>query len=240
MNVQYAYEKDYFEFKNGLTLIVDFYLYQDFEMFKKDSYLEFKGWISKNGNYCNKYKFDLLKQEFPKEYETLVMFTTVSDEWKYLEAKYQPLIPLWETITHNLRTHPEVYSNQVNEKESWTEYITCPLCIRAGEGVVRSRIKYLNYSHLKSHRYTKDQFVKEFPDVRLKVESLCEQHSQSLSKEKHFNFGKHLKEETKLKIASSVKENVVSEETRKKISKMMTERHRKNKLEREQKLMSSS
>jgi len=205
-NIKYEYENRYFDLQDGTILIIDFFLHDDFEMIKGGSYLELKGWIDKNtGHFLNKEKFDIFKKLYPNEYERTVFIFQKSDEWNYLEKKYKPLIPLWETAKHNLHTHPEIYSEtKINEKELWDEFIICPLCLRDGESELQARHKFLSACHLLSHGYTFKKFRDEFPNCKLKIDSIGKQHSEKLKGSNHFNYGKHLSEETCLKISSGV------------------------------------
>lgn len=204
--VKYEYENRYFDVGNGTILIIDFYLHKDFEMIKS-GHLELKGWKKADGYFSNKEKFDLLKEKYPHEYEKLTFLFSNSSEWKLLENKYRSKIPMWETVKINLKTNPEIYGvDEINEKETWKDFIVCPLCFKEGKGIINSRAKYISYRHLKAHNYTIEKFRQEYPDFKMKAPELCSQHSQILSGENHFNFGKHLSEITREKISNSVNE----------------------------------
>jgi hypothetical protein len=94
---------------------------------------------------------------------------------------------------------------ELNHKENLQEFVICPLCIRNGKSEIESRLQFVAPSHILSHGYTIQQFNEEFPSFVFKIESIGQHHSDCLSGEKHFNFGKHLTEETRSKIAESNK-----------------------------------
>ena len=149
----YDYEEKHFSLSDKTLLMMDFYLYEDFEFIKK-GHLELKGWKKDNGYYSNKEKFDKLKKEKPKEFNKITFLFGNSEDWKILEKKYKNKIPMWETQKHNLKTHPEIYSqDRINDKENWDEYLICPLCLREGKGIINSRQKFIGYKHLLNHGY---------------------------------------------------------------------------------------
>ena len=67
------------------------------------------------------------------------------------------------------------------------------MCLNEGKGLIQSRVKYLNYSHLLEHGYTMERFRREFPTQKLKIDSIGDNHSKQMSGENHFNYGKHFK-----------------------------------------------
>ena len=206
-NIQFKYEEP-FVLKDGRLMLIDFYLLDDFEMFRKNKYVEFKGWKDKNGFYSNKPKFDYLEKHHNNIYKKIKFVFADSPEWKYLENKYKDKIPLWEISgKFTLYTHPEIFGrDQINKKEEWDEFVICPLCFKNGEGIIRSRCRNITYKHITKHGYTVEQFRNEFPDQKMKIDSIGKEHSKKISGEKHFNYGKKLAEETRQKISNSVEE----------------------------------
>ena len=204
MNIPYGYETAIFNL-GDTSLMIDFDLYQDFEMFKKGT-VELKGWIKEDGDFGNKEKFDLLKDKHPEEYDKIQFIFSGSSDWNILEEKYRPKIPMWESVKQNLKTHPELYAiaPEPDKREDWDEYVECPLCLRDGVGVIKSRNKFLTFKHLEGHGYTFEQFKKEFPNNKLKIDSIGKAHSEKLSGEGHFNFGKHHSDGTKRKISATL------------------------------------
>lgn len=185
-NIRYEYETKFFEL-NGTLLILDFYLYQKFE-FIKIGHLEVKGWKSQDGYFSNKEKFDVFKEKYPDDYSKTTILFCNSDEWKFLENKYKDLIPMWETGNHNLYTHPEIYDvERIDKKEKWIEFLYCPLCLNDGKGEIRSRVQFLSSTHLSTHGYTIERFKQEFPNQKLKIDSLCENQSKKLTGKKRVN-----------------------------------------------------
>lgn len=92
------------------------------------------------------------------------------------------------------------------EKENLKEFVICPLCLREGKDEIDSRCEFLTFKHLQRHSYSLKLFKHEFPDFKFKTESLSREHSESLSGEKHFNYGKKLSVEIKQNIAIGVSE----------------------------------
>jgi hypothetical protein len=78
-----------------------------------DFYLvETKEWVEiKNYTGRDISKIELVKQQYPKE--KIKILYADSNEWKTIEEKYSKLILLWETSQRNLRTHPELYLENI-------------------------------------------------------------------------------------------------------------------------------
>ena len=75
----------------------------------------------------------------------------------------------------------------MKQKEN-DEFIICPLCIKENKGEIESRKRFISPLHILKHNYTVEQFKKEFPNQKLKIDSLCKQHSEKLK-------GAHCKEQ---------------------------------------------
>jgi len=93
-----------------------------------------------------------------------------------------------------------------NQKQKLIEFVSCPICLKEGKDEIDARCQYLTYAHITSHNYTMKQFNNEFENFKFKTDSLCQQHSESLSGENHFNFGKQLSESTREHIAQGNKD----------------------------------
>jgi hypothetical protein len=87
------------------------------------------------------------------------------------------------------------------EKENLKEFVLCPLCLRENKGEIDSRFEFICFAHIISHNYSVDQFKNEFPVCKVKIDRLCDEHSDSLSGANHFNFGKHLSDEIRNRIS---------------------------------------
>jgi predicted transcriptional regulator len=89
-------------------------------------------------------------------------------------------------------------------KESLKEFVLCPLCLREGKDEIGSRFECLTFKHLKSHNYSSEQFKNEFKDFKFKIDRLRKEHSECLSGENHFNYGKKYSDELKQNISKGV------------------------------------
>jgi hypothetical protein len=90
------------------------------------------------------------------------------------------------------------------KKEKLQYFVLCPLCLSQGKDEIDSRYEFLTYKHLQVHGYSLEQFYKDFLGYGFKIERLSKEHSDCLSGEKHFNYGKHLSVQTKENISRSV------------------------------------
>lgn len=93
---------------------------------------------------------------------------------------------------------------KLNEKLQLQDYIICPLCLLETNDEVLSRIRLITILHLAKHSYTYEQFQKDFPDCKLSVESIGRYHSETISGENHFNYGKELSNENRQSIAQTL------------------------------------
>jgi hypothetical protein len=71
--------------------------------------VEIKCFKAENDDYTNKEKIELFKIQYP-QYNLKVIFCN-TPEWNQLQTKYSKLIPLWETASQNLKTHPHLYKS---------------------------------------------------------------------------------------------------------------------------------
>jgi hypothetical protein len=98
-HIKYEYEPRGFEIiVNGrkATSWIDFHLVDT------DEWIELKNYVGRDLS-----KFNAVKQTYPS-INACVLYQS-SDEWKQIEAKHKPLIPLWETFNQNLRNCPNLY-----------------------------------------------------------------------------------------------------------------------------------
>lgn len=162
--INYIYEIPFkLEYENNEEKIyfVDFYLFDDFEMFKKDSYLELKGFFNDNA----KKKVSLFIKQYSNLNFQVIKYS--SKTWQYIENKYKDKIPLWETVKTNLNTRPDIY--KLDENKNKKDYVVCPLCIKNGLNENDAKQRFLTYNHIKTvHNYTLKDFKKEFLYFKMK------------------------------------------------------------------------
>lgn len=101
--VFYEQEPRLFKLPSGKYYTPDFYLHGSFA--GMSGWVELKGWRLKDGRVPTWEKI----QEFESLGESLFVLALCDELWVELEARYKPSIPLWESPTKNLRTHPEIF-----------------------------------------------------------------------------------------------------------------------------------
>jgi len=92
----------------------------------------------------------------------------------------------------------------IEQKKNLKEYVICPICFKDTKNKYLARYEFVSPVHIASHGYTMLQFKEEFQNFKFKTETLCKEHSEKLSGENHFNYGKNLSEETRENISRGV------------------------------------
>lgn len=106
--IPYEYEPHLFRLSSGSHYLPDFRLARPLEGIVPAGWVELKGWRHADGSLPNGVSEKVA--EFTAMTGEPVCVLTMHDEgWRNLEARYAAVIPLWETPTRNLRTHPDVF-----------------------------------------------------------------------------------------------------------------------------------
>lgn len=106
--IPYEHEPRMFVLPSGRHYTPDFRLTRPLGGLVPAGWVELKGWRKKDGTLPD--GVEEKAQGFEAATGERVFVLTMRDPvWKVLEAEYAPRIPLWETQTRNLRTHPEVF-----------------------------------------------------------------------------------------------------------------------------------
>lgn len=106
--IPYEYEPHLFRLESGSYYTPDFRLTRPLEGIAPAGWVELKGWRYPDGSLPNGVSEKV--SEFTRQTGESVFVLTMHDAaWKELEARYAGALPMWETPTRNLRTHPDVF-----------------------------------------------------------------------------------------------------------------------------------
>ena len=106
--VPYEHEPRMFSLPSGRHYTPDFRLTHPLGDLVPAGWVELKGWRKKDGSLPDGVAEKVAEFEAATG-ERVFVLTLHDPAWARLEGEHRPRVPLWETPTRNLRTHPKVF-----------------------------------------------------------------------------------------------------------------------------------
>lgn len=163
-NIEYEFEPKPFVVvsdKGEENCWIDFYLPQT------DEWVELKNYQDRNID-----KIELIIKQYPNI--KLKILYADSDEWQDIDEKYSKLLPLWETQAQNLRTRPDLYTDNIELQQITNQKNILPIeksdLIRLSEED-RERLSEILFKHYRETgfpdiQYSEKELVDDFYSLR--------------------------------------------------------------------------